>query len=81
MVMHWNKVLSLVIIVSVVMAITNIAPAVSAEAAAPEPVIIDVTDYGAIPNSMEDAASPVQQALAAAAKVEGPVVIHFPEGR
>ena len=45
------------------------------------PTVIDVTYYGAKPNSHEDAAAPVQRAIAAAAAVDGPVVLHFPEGR
>jgi len=40
-----------------------------------------VTDYGAIPDSGEDATGAIQAAISAACAAEGPAVIEFPQGR
>lgn len=47
---------------------------------ASKPTVINVADFGAVPNSGQEAGDAVQQALLAAVKVEGPVVINFPKG-
>ncbi|MCJ8012634.1 right-handed parallel beta-helix repeat-containing protein [Paenibacillus sp. KQZ6P-2] len=46
-----------------------------------EAKVIRVTDYGARPDSGEDAVSSIRLAIAAAAAVNEPVVIEFPHGR
>ncbi len=47
----------------------------------PGPTIVKVNDYGAKPDSGEDASGPVQRAIAVAARLKGPVVIRFTQGR
>jgi hypothetical protein len=42
---------------------------------------LDITDFGAVPDSGEDACAAVKTALARAAEVDGPVTIRFPKGR
>lgn len=46
-----------------------------------EKTIIDMTDYGVEPNSGKDAGPAVQKALVAAKKIEGPVLLNFPNGQ
>ena len=46
-----------------------------------EKTVIDVTDYGAAPNSNEDAGPAVQKAIEVAKDIEGPVVLNFPNGQ
>ena len=53
----------------------------AAEKPTRETTIIDVTDFGAVPDSGEDAVMAVQQAIKAASKVEGPAILNFPHGR
>jgi hypothetical protein len=43
--------------------------------------VIEVTDYGAVPDDGLDDSKAVQRALAAARAVEGPVTVRFPVGR
>ncbi|MFJ7936079.1 discoidin domain-containing protein [Sporosarcina sp. NPDC096371] len=45
-----------------------------------ETTVINVTDYGAVPDSGLDAGPAVQQAIAAAKEIEGPVTLNFPSG-
>lgn len=45
------------------------------------PTVIRVTDYGAIPNSGQDAVKAVRTAIGAAKAIDGPVVLEFPKGR
>ncbi len=45
-----------------------------------EPVVIDVTDFGIVPNSGKEAGEAVQQTLVAAAEVDGAVILNFPKG-
>ncbi|USK36653.1 discoidin domain-containing protein (plasmid) [Bacillus sp. F19] len=53
----------------------------SIEAKGNNPSVINVTDFGAVPNSGQDAGIAVQKAIAAAAKVQGPVILNFPKGK
>ncbi|KQX68951.1 MULTISPECIES: right-handed parallel beta-helix repeat-containing protein [unclassified Paenibacillus] len=45
------------------------------------PTVIRVTDYGAIPDSGQDAVMAVKTAIGAAKAMDGPVVLEFPKGR
>ncbi|MBB6733301.1 right-handed parallel beta-helix repeat-containing protein [Cohnella zeiphila] len=47
----------------------------------PEPTVILLTDFGARPDSGEDALPAMRRALSAAADVDGPVVLQCPRGR
>lgn len=47
----------------------------------PEGTIINVTDYGAIPDDGSDDTDAIKKANAAAHQVEGPVVLKFPAGK
>ena len=46
-----------------------------------EATIINVTDYGAVPDSDQDAGPAVQKAIDVAKEIEGPVVLNFPNGQ
>lgn len=56
------------------LALANLCPA------AAEPRLINVTDFGAIPNDGQDDRPALQQALDAARSHEGTVVLHVPAG-
>ncbi|WP_339316185.1 right-handed parallel beta-helix repeat-containing protein [Paenibacillus sp. FSL R10-2734] len=45
------------------------------------PFTISVTDFGIMPNTGADASVAIRFALQAAARVQGPVILDFPEGR
>lgn len=46
-----------------------------------EKTVINVADYGAVPDSDQDAGPAVRKAIDAAKEVEGPVVLNFPNGQ
>ena len=46
-----------------------------------EKTVINVTDYGVVPDSGQDAGPAVQKAMAAAKEIDGPVTLNFPNGQ
>ncbi|KKO53993.1 right-handed parallel beta-helix repeat-containing protein [Paenibacillus sp. DMB20] len=44
-------------------------------------LIINVMDYGALPDSGEDCTMAIRLAIQAASRVNGPVILYFPKGR
>lgn len=45
-----------------------------------ERTVINITDYGAVPDSGDDAGPAIEKAILAAKEIDGPVVINFPNG-
>lgn len=58
-----------------------VAALVNYAGAAASPSVIDVSKYGAVPDSGKDATEAIQRAIDAAMKAPKPVILSFPKGR
>ena len=75
----WKSILSLVLVLQLLVAPCSLLA--SATVGGEDPgTIIDVTDFGADPSGKGDSTIPIQEALAAAKELDGPVTLSFPKG-
>lgn len=75
-----NKKISFYVFSCLILILISIVAGERVSAESTNPTVFDVTDFGAVPGSGQEAGDAVREALAAAKSVNGPVVINFPEG-